>query len=144
MCNATGVAYGPGSLWVGYSDSRYVIQTINLEKQPGVARALVGDIEFSGVTDMARIGIDYTADGLRYREWDLARSVTEPPTREFRSGGKSIEGTGPCRHAMWSFQDASTHILLQEFGCTEENPPEKAKAELVVTASGKQTRFWVY
>ena len=55
-----------------------------------------------------------TTGSLRLRAWNKGSLLTQTPDMEITGGKKEVQGTGPCTHAVWSFQAGATKYLLSE------------------------------
>lgn len=136
-----GIGYDNGNLWVGLAGAdhkQFRIVTIN---SPDAALAPVkkGEVSLACSTRQFRIVIDATgADGkVRYRAWNEPRSTIDKPDIEL-TGTHTMEGTSPCTHRIWHFENKDAVYDLSEPGCGAEPPPEEALADIIVTVGGQQ------
>ncbi|HEX3747930.1 MAG TPA: hypothetical protein VHW09_28545 [Bryobacteraceae bacterium] len=142
-CLAAGVMYANGTVWVNRIASggkspgpRYLVESINQADGPETPR----NVRISCQTARHRIVVDNGADGLvRYRDWDTPLSLLEKPSLEIAGGKETSEGTGACRHWIWTFANGSAAIVLQTIGCYEESsgPPSGAHGQLIVSVKGR-------
>jgi hypothetical protein len=132
FCNAMGVMYGNGVIWVTRVNRRYAISTINL---PGrnIRQANEYRVEFACQTDKYRFVIDKTNSGiLQYRAWNSPHSLREEPDTKLSNGKKDIEGTGLCAHPVWTFSGSASNVVVEGLGCSEDKPPEGAVGTLQI------------
>lgn len=149
FCKDKGLMYGRGELWVRVVDThaneRYRIFAINLPPVSGnrapykrTALQFVCDAEaYRVVVDTERSG------GLRYRAWNQPRELTNKPDIEIITGTGSLEGSGVCTHAIWTFKKGTSQFTVSELGCTDGSEPAGTSGELVVSIDGDvQQRSW--
>jgi hypothetical protein len=139
--------YGEGSVWVNRqtdsAGSRYLVETINLPGYDG-SRYLGPHphVQFVCETSKHRVIVDSVPDaGLRYRAWNNPNSLTGKPDFEIAKGTVQSEGTGPCRHSIWTFATGPTGYSVQELGCYTD-APAGAKGRLEVSTSGTTQASW--
>lgn len=157
FCNAEGVMYGDGAVWVSPDShgQRFRITALNLPGsapvQHAATAAVPGQAE-SGYktlltcdTNKFHIVIDAAADGQpRYRSWGSAHLPPAAPAMNL-VGQESSEGTGMCRHRIWQFRNGNTDYVVSEPGCTAGDVPANAKAQLEVAINGKtQLDSWCH
>lgn len=141
FCNARGIAYGEGRVWVEVSGGpkrpQYRVATVNLKTlDDDRARTLAYVCE----TEKHRVAVDSDGDWARYRAWEKPRSPIEPPSLELL-GSQSVEGSGECAHPVWTFDDAGTRIVVSEGGCSDEHD-EAVTGDLSIQAAGKPEQAW--
>jgi len=155
FCKYTGIMYGSGEVWVqvvGQGNAeRYALTAVNL---PGAGKIAspkswplkTPRVEFACNAEQHRLIIDTNATGaMRFREWNQPHSISDKPDMEVPSGTKELEGTDPCTHAIWTFQQGKTEFVLSELGCTENEVPQGAKGTLEVSIDGtQQISSWCY
>jgi hypothetical protein len=145
FCNAEGVMYGNGEVWVVPTAVGYAIKVINL---PVTGPAPASKIEFACNAEKHRIVIDAPSNGtVRYRAWDRPRPLTDKPDMEIPDGKQGSEGTGPCRYPVWTFTRGVTQYTVSGIGGCSPSPsqPPGARGTLEVTAAGKSlARSWCY
>lgn len=141
-CMGAGVMYANGTVWVNLMNSeskspgrRYLVESVNEPDGPETPR----NVRMSCQTARHRIVLDNGAgDAVRYRDWDTPRSLLEKPSLEIANGKETSEGTGACRHWVWTFDTGGATIVLQTIGCYEESsgPPPGAHGQLSVSVKG--------
>jgi hypothetical protein len=134
-CNYAGIDYGDGRVWVNVTDRGFFLMTVNLPPDKSSQTQEPNAVRLACHTKQMRVLIDSTKGAAqRYRSWSFARSLSGSPDREIGGGTESIEGTGPCAHRFWTFDDAKTKITLEAPGCYGDNdgPPQGAQAQLSV------------
>jgi hypothetical protein len=144
FCNAEGIMYGNGDVWVGPMAVGYAIKTINL---PDTGPAPASKIEFVCNADRHRIVIDAPGGTVRYRAWNSPRPLSDTPDLEIPTGKQGVEGTGPCTYPVWTFTRGGTEYSVRGLGgCSaDSNQPEGAHGMLEVTADGKSlAHSWCY
>lgn len=149
ICKSSdGVGYDHGDLWVGLAGvdrKQFRIITIN-SPDAALAPAKKGEISLACSTRQFRIVIDATGtdDKMRYRAWNEPRSTLDKPDIEL-TGTHTIEGTSPCTHRTWHFENKDAVYDLGEPGCGAEPPPKDALADIVVTVGGQQrVQAWCF
>jgi len=141
ICKASdGVGYDHGNLWVGLAGAelkQFRIVAVN-SPDAALAPAKKGEIELACSARRFRLVVDATGadDKVRYRAWNEPRSTLDKPDIEL-VGTHSSEGTSPCTHAVWHFDNKGAVYDLSEPGCGAESPPKDAVAEILVTVDGK-------
>jgi len=146
MCNAEGVMYGDGVLWIGSTGKRYGIVTVNLPVISRSSKEPFSGAEFACDADKHRVIVETGVDAtLRYRAWNEPRSLTEGPDMEISGGKEDYEGSGSCRSKRWTFTKGTTKFVLEELGACDPDPPRSATGSLEVTTPGKpDVRWWCY
>jgi len=144
FCNAEGIMYGSGDVWVGPTAVGYAIKTINL---PYMGAVPASRLEFVCNLNKHRIVIDTTSGTVRYRAWNKPRPLSDTPDLEIPTGKQGFEGTGPCAYPVWTFSRGGTEYSVRGLGgCSgDSNQPEGARGMLEVTAAGRSlARSWCY
>jgi hypothetical protein len=142
-CSYMGVMYGNGAVWVNRQvgvGAPYLVETVNLP-----SNAPAGKLALVCETSRHRVIVDNGADGApRYRAWNKPHSLTDRPDLEIAKGTEQSEGTGPCRHSIWTFTAGATSYVVQELGCQgdSDEPPKGATGKLEVGVSGKTQASW--
>lgn len=139
FCNAEGISYGPGSIWVNLEPFGYAIETVNLETvQPTPPNAR---IVFSCKTPKHRILIESDEKGsLQYLSWNAGDPVTGNPSLILNDGKEEWSGSDICSVSDWTFKHAElTYSIIGGGGCfdPEDAPPTGSNGELEVDAHGK-------
>ena len=150
-CNWTGIYYGsyfPGQIWVRAKDQRYALKSIDFPPESGAPLPYkTPGITFFCNTLERRLVLDTDTSGtIRYRAWNVPRSVTDKPDVEITPVTVDIEGTGFCAHSVWKFSEGDTEITVMEHGCSPDSspPPEGSKGSLTVSAAGETKHWWCY
>jgi len=147
-CNYTGVDYGNGNIWINATDRGYYLMTINMPTALKDGPSLYPKVDLACSTNKHRILIDLSKNGeAHYRSWNTGRLLTDKPDLELFKGEKSFEGTGPCAHEIWKFQNSTAAYEVESAeGCYSDtdSPPANAKAQLSVTVAGKSTQAWCF
>ena len=138
-----GIGYAYGGVWVhpaGVEDKQLRIVAVNV---PGGALhpSKAGAIDLACSTKQFRIVIDAAEkqNAWRYRVWNLPHSVSDKPDIEL-TGTRDIEGTSPCTHRVWHFENKNATYELSEPGCGPDAPPKNAAAHLTVSVD-EQTKL---
>lgn len=144
FCNAEGVMYGHGDVWVDRTAVGYAIKVVNL---PDTASAPAPKIDFVCNADKHRIVIDSQSGAVRYRAWDRPRAVSDKPDLEITAGKAGFEGSGPCAYQVWTFSRGATQYRVSGLGgcspASDQSPD--ARGMLEVTAAGKSLlHSWCY
>lgn len=150
FCNADGVMYGDGTVWVNPDShgQRFRISALNLpvdaparntSTAAAPARpAATGKTMLACHTNKFHIVIDAAADEQpRYRSWNRPHLPPDEPAMNL-VGEESGEGSGPCFHRIWRFRNGNTDYIVSEPGCDAGDAPANAKARLEVDVHGKQ------
>lgn len=159
FCNADGVMYGNGEVWVNLVDTgtgqQFRVTTVNV---PGnVAAQAPAQAQAAATTQAAEAtpllacstdkfhvvvdGRDGTAP--RYRSWNKPHAPPEAPALEL-SGRADGEGTGACFHRIWRFRNGNVDYVVSEPGCGPDTPGG-ARAELQVLIGGRsRLRSWCF
>lgn len=151
FCNADGVMYGDGEVWVNLTDTgkgqQFRVTTVNV---PGgaPARAPAQAAEAKSLlacsTDKFHIVIDGREDTApRYRSWNKPHAPPDTPALQLvgKAGG---EGTGACFHRIWRFRNGNVDYVVGEPGCGPDTP-KGARAELEVLIGGQsRLRAWCF
>jgi hypothetical protein len=139
-CSYSGIMYGDGGVWVGFTNE-YKVETINLPEDHHSLQTLADKVKFACDPDDRRVIVDVVGTGKpRYRVWNKPRSLTEKPDMQILEGKEDSEGSGPCRYTSWTFTSATTNLVIRELGeCYEDShqPPSDAKGALDVSAAGQ-------
>jgi hypothetical protein len=107
---------------------------------PGSAAALE---EFVCKTSKHTVIVDLQPSGeWRYRSWNKPKDTHEKPDRLVLGGEETVEGTGPCRYATWSFSNGNVEYVVNTLGCTETIPPAGTVGELSVYIDGDLKKTW--
>jgi hypothetical protein len=144
FCNAEGLMYGHGDVWVTLTAVGYAIKVINL---PDAGPAPASKIEFVCNADKHRIVIDAPGGTLRHRPWNRPRPLSETPDLEIAAGKQRFEGTGPCTYEVWTFSRGATEYSVGGLSaCSPDSgQPPDARGTLEVTAAGKTlAHSWCY
>jgi hypothetical protein len=144
FCNAEGVMYGRGDVWVDRTAVGYAIKVINL---PETGAAPSSKIDFACNADKHRIVIDSQSGAVRYRSWDRPHALSDKPDMEISTGKQGFEGTGPCAYQVWTFSRGATQYRVSGLGGCSHDPsqPTDARGALEVTAAGKSLlKSWCY
>jgi hypothetical protein len=155
FCTFAGISYGKGTVWVNlFEDAaegkpkiqRYLVEAVNLPEPVSSKPAATGSVEFVCHTDKHRVIVDIgPGGGPHYRAWNIPRALTEKPDLEIPKGEKTVEGTGPCSHDIWTFMSGTTKFTLSKLGCFPDSnqPPRGARGQLVVSAKD-EVWWWCY
>ncbi len=144
-CLPEGVMYGRGLVWVNLTRAGYAVTAITVPQSSQHTPRTAGRIEFVCRTDELRALVDLAPGGKpRYRAWRKTQSLMEKPYVEIANGTATSEGTGPCRHEIWSFTGAGKELTVEELGCYERasEPPPNATGQLVISTGGKSEKTW--
>lgn len=148
FCNWSGIMYGSGSVWIRALEQRYALSTINLPDGNDKDRTGTPPrLEFVCNSEAQRVVVDTDAkSNIRYRSWNVPRSVVDKPDMVISSGTKHIEGTGQCGHPVWSFIKGDTEVTMMTGGCYPDSssPPEGATGSLQISVSGQTEHWWCY
>jgi hypothetical protein len=99
--------------------------------------------EFVCKTTKHTIIVNQLSSGeLRYRAWNKPKGIREKPDMLVRGGAETVEGTGPCRYALWSFTNGNVEYLVDTLGCTETVPPAGIIGRLSVYIDGGLKKTW--
>jgi hypothetical protein len=136
-CNAEGIGYGRGVIWVNASAEGYAIWSVNRDAVPPFAQSKdVSKLEYVCRTRSHRIVIDTTDAGtLRYRAWRKPHSPTESPDLSLLSGKERFEGSDICAVPIFSFKNEDvTYDLGTTLGCFSDKnpPPDGATGDLTI------------
>lgn len=149
-CSYTGIRYGDKPLlWVDVIDRGFFLAGVDhFDMGRAAWDASVHD-NFSCVNAEWRVLIERAAgQKLTYRSWKPERSLYAKPDREIVGGEESVEGTGPCSHRVWKFQQGEMSVRVEEPGCYGDNdgPPQGSTARLgIKTAEQVEEKFsWCY
>ncbi|MGR9046610.1 MAG: hypothetical protein ACU83N_15070 [Gammaproteobacteria bacterium] len=82
------------------------------------------------------------AGDYRYRVWNKPKSTTQTPDLIVLGGVDTVEGTGPCRHRLWTFNNGAVEYVVSTLGCTESFPPKGAIGQLAVFVGGEFKKSW--
>lgn len=144
-----GIMYGHGEVWVEFAKFGWAIKTVNVDDDADSGKRNEPTIKFVCRTDKRRIIVDADPkDILRYRVWNVGRSVLEKPDLELSGGKERFDGTGVCAVPVWTFQSGpNKYEVGGAIGCYESThpPPQGATGDLTVTADGKgESTSWCY
>jgi len=144
MCNAHGVMYGPGTVWITHADQRFGIEAINIPSTSDTAKDSHAGVIFVCNAGKHRVIIDATNNGtLRYRDWDTPHSLLDKPDIEIATGEEQLEGTGSCAHRVWIFTNGLAKYSTSELGCYDDpEPPPGTAGELEVSMKDKPDARW--
>ena len=79
----------------------------------------------------------------RYMAWNKPKSITKEPDIVVFAGVETVEGTGPCRHIVWIFNNGNVQYNVSSpIGCTEAEPPLNANGQLSVFINGEHKKSW--
>jgi hypothetical protein len=137
-CNAEGIGYGRGVIWVNASGKRYAIESVNRDAVPPYPATSkhAPKLEYVCQTQGHRIVIDTVEGGdLRYRAWKKPRSVTEAPDLSLWSGKQRFDGSDVCAVPIYSFKNGDiTYEVGAGTGCYSEasKPPDGATGDLTI------------
>jgi hypothetical protein len=151
-CNAEGIGYARGVIWVNASERGYAIWSVNRDSVPPYHEKYwrTTKINYICQTQTHRIVVDTVASGvLRYRAWNKPRSVTGAPDLEIAKGDGTFEGTNVCTYPVYTFKNGMVVYRVDGgLGCwgdNEPSPPKGATGRLEVTVVGKpDTTSWCY
>jgi len=138
FCNYQGVAYGNGTVWVSESDHGYRIETVNTPEPPQNSSNQAYHLKLACHTDRERIVVDQSQGKLRFRSWLRPHSLTQNPDIVIRGGTEKFEGTGPCAHAIWTFNNNPRNIEVQSLGCTDNTSPRDAIGTLNLSSDAEE------
>ena len=94
-------------------------------------------------TEQRTVVVDLNADGQpRYRVWNQPHPQSQKPDLQIVGGTHDFEGTGPCAHAVWSFEKGNTRYTVSGLGCTETTPPPGATGQLSVFVDDQFKQSW--
>jgi hypothetical protein len=145
FCKDEGVMYGNGEVWVDATKLGYAIQIVNLRSAVHSPVANERQIDFVCQTEKFRIVVDSVARTSRYRAWNRPHPVTGEPDLEINTGERTMEGTGPCAHPVWTFKNSRATYIIRGLGCTEDEPPKGAKGMFDVQIQGQsKASGWCY
>jgi hypothetical protein len=143
-CNYTGISYNAaGNVWINVTNQGFFLMTVNMPDALSNSSTKGRSDDLACHTKDRRILIDSTPKGVpRFRSWSFAQSLSGPPDLVIGTGKMDWEGTGPCAHRMWTFQENHLQITVESAdGCygDDDQPPRNAQAQITVTdATGKQ------
>jgi hypothetical protein len=144
-CNNSGVMYGDGTVWVGYTGLRYALTTINVPVNHP-PKGPEKRIEFVCNSDNHRVIVDAVDGGPpHYRAWTKPHSLTEKPDLEISGGKREFQGSSVCAYEVWSFTSGGAAFVLEgPGGCYEDSkePPADTRGMLAVIAPGKPAMNW--
>jgi hypothetical protein len=148
-CNAEGIGYARGVIWVNASDRGYAIWAVNRDTVPPYSanRWNGPKVEFVCRTHTHRIAVDILASGtLRYRSWNKPRSVVGPPDLEILKGDVTFEGTNVCAVPIYTFRNSNAEYKVEGgLGCSPAAEPKDATGRIEVTIAGKPAaETWCY
>lgn len=137
-CNAEGIGYGRGDIWVNATERGYSIWTVNPESaRPGNERK-AGLVDYVCQTDSYRIVIDEPSGELRYRSWNRPHAITASPDLQVTQGKQTFGGTNVCAVPVYTFHNGTTTYRIGAgLGCFEKEPPKGATGDLEVATHGK-------
>ena len=139
-CNYTGITYGHGVIWINPDGDGYAIGAVNV--LPGGESSNTG-LAFVCNAERHRVIVDHGPDEkLRYRAWNKPNLLVDKPDLEISNGKETLEGTGPCVHAIWVFRSGLTEFKLEESGHCGPDVPHAPTGRLVVSAPGKSDVEW--
>ena len=155
-CSYRGVMYGSGTVWINSwqlqeagnppRSAGFLVQAINLPGKRGAgSKDSVGRVEFAGRASRYRLVIDLVPGGpRRLRLWNAGQSLLTKPAWEIREGIKTVDGTGPCAHAIWKFKIGPSNFEVQELGCYADSnqPPKGTKGRLEIAGSKDAGGLW--
>ena len=146
-CNAEGIGYARGVIWVNASERGYAIWSVNRDAVPPYPTNnwTTSKINYICQTQTHRIVVDIVAGGeLRYRAWNKPRPLTEVPDLEIAKGDGTFEGTNVCAIPIYTFKkDAAVYRVEGGMGC--DSGPNDATGRLEVTVNDKQAvDSWCY
>lgn len=142
-CNAEGIGYGRGVIWVNGSERGYAIWSVNRDAVPPFSSKAkdVPKLEYVCQTHSHRIVIDTVEGGdLRYRAWRKPRSSTEVPDLSLSSGKERFEGSDVCAVPIYSFKSGDvTYDVATGLGCfsATNKPPDEATGDLTILRKGQ-------
>ena len=143
-CNFGGIMYGNGDLWVYVTEQGYEVAAINLPRSQRKVPVLP-KLDFVCDAEKHRVVVDaLPGRAYRYRAWDKPRSITERPDVEVSTGTKEYQGTGPCRHPIWTFADGDSEMVVSGLGCSaaSNQPPAGARGTLDVSVTKEENGHW--
>jgi hypothetical protein len=150
-CNAEGVGYGRGVIWVNASERGYSIRSVNRDWiPPGPANQWnTPKIDFVCQTQTHRIIVEtLPGETLRYRSWNKPQFVTGSPDLEITRGEGTFEGTNVCAVPVYTFKNGTTVYRVDGgLGCFGDSDglPKDATGRLEVTEAGKPVAdSWCY
>ena len=82
------------------------------------------------------------AGDYRYRVWNKPKSMSQASDLVVLGGVGTVEGTGPCRHRLWMFNNGDVEYIVSTLGCTESIPPEGTIGEISVFVGGEYKKSW--
>jgi hypothetical protein len=150
-CNAEGIGYARGVIWVNASDRGYAIWSVNRDAVPPY-RTDAGStarVNYICQTQTHRIVIDTAVGGaLRYRSWNKPRLVTGEPDLVIARGVASFEGSNVCAFPIYTFKNSfAVYRVEGGLGCFGDSggPPSWATGRIEITVKGKPaTDSWCY
>lgn len=149
FCNADGVMYGDGAVWVNRVDAgrgpQFRVTAVNVPGDSSAQGAPAADAKplLACSTDRFHIVIDGTSASPRYRSWNKPHAPPEPHAVE-RVGRTDVEGAGSCSHRIWRFHSGNAEYVVSEPGCRPDTPGG-ARAQLEVLVSGQsRLQTWCF
>jgi hypothetical protein len=147
-CNAFGVGYGSGVIWVNATERGYAIEVVNRDAVPPIRTNWnAPKVNYICQTKTHRIAVDTMQGGtIRYRAWKKPKSLTEPPDLELKNGVASWEGSDICSVPVWKFKNGSTtYSVYGRLGCTDGSEPKDATGSLEISIGDNDTPAqWCY
>lgn len=148
FCNWSGIMYGSGRVWIRALEQRYALSTINLPDGNDKDRTDTPPrLDFVCNAEDHRVVVDTdSSPNIRYRSWNVPRSVDDTPDVVISSGIKDIQGTGLCAHPVWRFIKGDTEVTVSTGGCYPDSssPPEGATGSLEISVSGQTGHWWCF
>lgn len=147
-CNAFGVGYGDGVIWVNATKRGYAIEVVNRDAIPPIKTDWnAPKVNYICQTKTHRIAVDTMQGGtIRYRAWKKPKTPTESPNLELKNGVMSWEGTNVCSVPVWKFKNGSTtYSVYGRLGCTDGSEPKDVTGRLEISIGGNDTPAqWCY
>ena len=149
FCNADGVMYGDGAVWVNRIDAghgpQFRVTAVNVPGDSSAQSVSAADAKplLACGTDKFHIVIDGAGASPRYRSWNKPHALPERPAVELE-GTTEVEGTGSCAHRLWRFHSGRVEYVVSEPGCRPDTPGG-ARAQLEVLVAGQsRLQTWCF
>jgi len=98
---------------------------------------------FTCVTSDNTVVVEENDGQLRYRSWNVPKGQSSKPDLEIKKGSVRFEGTGPCRHKIYSFLNGDYQYEVSPgLGCTDGSEPQGATGRLTVSKGESIVAQW--
>lgn len=146
ICNAEGIGYPRGVIWVDASDRGYAVFVVNVEPLTrNDAKSGDDRTEYVCQTQTHRVAVDTVHGELIYRAWKKPRSVMDLPDLKIGKGEQTFEGHDVCAIPIYTFRNGGAEYKLEAGTACDAAAPKDATGDLVVTIKGKPPKTtWCY